>query len=45
MTWLLIMLYPIPLCLVVALCRYIGIKKQIKGFYTFSNGMQWIIMV
>ena len=45
MTWLLIMLYPIPLCLVVALCRYIGIKKQIKGFYTFSKGMQWIIMV
>ena len=45
MTWLLIMLYPILLCGVVALCRYLGLKKQIKGLFTFSKGIQWIIML
>ena len=45
MTWLLIMLYPILLCLLVAIFRHIGLKKQIKGLFTFSKGIQWIIFV
>ena len=45
MTWLLIMLYPILFCLLVALCRYIGLRKQIKGLFTFSKGLQWIIFI
>ena len=45
MTWLLIMLYPILFCLLVALCRYISLRKQIKGLFTFSKGLQWIIFI
>ena len=45
MTCLLIMLYPILLCLLVAIFRHIGLKKQIKGLFTFSKGIQWIIFV
>ena len=45
MTWLFIMIYPFILCAIVALFRYIGLKKKIKAFYTISKGIQWIIML
>ena len=45
MTWLLIMLYPIPLCAFIALCRFLGLKYNLKTLYTISKGLQWIIML
>ena len=45
LTWLIIMIYPFFLCAFIALFRYLGVKKEIKGFYTFSKGLQWIIML
>ena len=45
LTWLFIMVYPFFLCALIALFRNIGLKRQIKGFYTISKGLQWIIML
>ena len=45
LTWVIIMIYPFFLCAFIALFRYIGLKCQIKIFYTISKGLQWIIML
>ena len=45
MTWLIIMIYPLFLCAFVALFRFIGLKYKIKGFFTISKGIHWIIML
>jgi hypothetical protein len=45
MTWLLIMIYPFPLCAIIALCRFLGLKYNSKPLFTISKGLQWIIML
>ena len=43
MTWLLIMLYPIPLCAFIALLRYLALKYHVKYLFKMSKALQWII--
>ena len=43
MTWLLIMLYPIPLCAFIALLRYLALKYHVKYLFKMNKALQWII--
>ena len=44
MTWLIIMIYPIPLCYAFTKCRYEGINKQNETLFKIGDYLQKIIM-
>ena len=44
MTWLIIMIYPIPLCYAFTKCRYEGIHKQNETLFKIGDYLQKIIM-
>ena len=44
MTWLIIMIYPIPLCYAFTKCRYEGIHKLNETLFKIGDYLQKIIM-